>query len=240
MPKTNGYTDLSAGRNGYEGDPSGTHPVTEITWWDAIKWCNAKSQIEGKTPAYYITPDFKPADILMTGTPVAYVRWDASGYRLPTEAEWEYACRDGRGAGNPAFHSGQIIHPGVTPLDENLNKVAWYGGNSAGNTHPVKKKKPNKFGLHDMHGNVAEWCWDWDGLLIARRCRRPPRSGEWNLPDFPRRQLGGPCGVLPCRLPRQLQPHRPRELSDRLPPSLRIGSPRIAKASLPPARAPGH
>jgi formylglycine-generating enzyme required for sulfatase activity len=187
-----GYTDLSAGRNGYDGDPAGTHPVTDITWWDAVKWCNAKSQLEGKTPAYYITPEFKPADILTTGMPVPYVRWDASGYRLPTEAEWEYACRDGRGAGNPAFHSGQISHPGVTPLDRNLHKAAWYGGNSSGNTHPVKTKESNNFGLHDMHGNVAEWCWDWDGLLSPADAEDPRgaetgryhifRGGSWADP----------------------------------------------------------
>jgi sulfatase modifying factor 1 len=168
-----GYTDLGSGRNGYEGDSSGTHPVTDITWWDAVKWCNAKSQIEGKTPAYYITPGFNPADILLTGTPVPFVNWDASGYRLPTEAEWEYACRDGRETG-----FGQTSHPGVAPLDKGLDKIAWYGGNSSGNTHPVKLKDPNNFKLHDMHGNVAEWCWDWAGNLSFAGAEDPRGANE--------------------------------------------------------------
>lgn len=178
-----GYSDLGEGRNGFEGDPSGKHPVTSVSWWDAIKWCNLKSQIENKTPAYYITPNFNPADILMTGNPVPYVRWDASGYRLPTEAEWEFACREGRGAGNDAFHSGRLRQAGVEPIDISLDKVGWYGGNSSGNTRPVASKEPNRFGLHDMHGNVAEWCWDWEGLVTTQDSEDPhgPPSGRFRI-----------------------------------------------------------
>jgi formylglycine-generating enzyme required for sulfatase activity len=189
-----GYTDLASGRNGYQGDESGDHPVTEITWWDAIKWCNAKSQIEGKTPVYLSTDSGDKAAVLKTGTPVPKVRWEADGYRLPTEAEWEYACRDRKDAdaGNSAFHSGPISSTGVAPLDPKLDEVAWYGGNSGGNTRPAKGKTPNKLGLHDMHGNVAEWCWDWVDLVEAADVKDPRgpeqgfflsfRGGSWADP----------------------------------------------------------
>ena len=112
-------------------------PVEKVTWYDAVKFCNALSKIEGLTPAYRIN--------------ATLVIWDreATGYRLPTEAEWEYACRAGT---TTTYHSGDS--------EKDLHRAGWYNKNADNKTHPVGEKVPNAWGLYDMHGNVMEWCWD--------------------------------------------------------------------------------
>ena len=115
----------------FKGDD---RPAEMINWVDAAMYCNARSEAEGLQPCYNEDTS---------------CNYDASGYRLPTEAEWEYACR----AGNRADYSF-----GGDP--RRLKDYAWFKENSTKETHPVGKKKPNAFGLHDMHGNVAEWCSD--------------------------------------------------------------------------------
>jgi formylglycine-generating enzyme required for sulfatase activity len=109
-------------------------PVEGVSWWDAVRFCNALSRLEGLTPAYRLHPDGEG------------IKWDASadGYRLPTEAEWEHACR----AGTDGPRYGQ------------LGEIAWYRGNSNGRIHDVGGKRPNPWDLHDMLGDVWEWCWD--------------------------------------------------------------------------------
>ncbi len=132
-------------------------PVEMITWFDAVSYCNQKSVAEGFTPAYTITDPFYSWPHLRGAT----VTWNqsADGYRLLTEAEWEYACR--------ATSSGAFCNGGISQCDcgyePYLSAVGWYCGNAGGQTHDVAQKVPNYWGLYDMHGNVNEWCWDWYG-----------------------------------------------------------------------------
>ena len=144
-----GY-DLGSVGNG----SADNHPVREVSWYDAVKWCNAKSELEGLTPSYRL-PD---GSVYRSGQ--VEPQWDASadGYRLPTEAESEWAAWGG-------VLSQGFLYPGSNNLDE----VAWYIGNASGSINdyhggrgswPVGLKLPNELGLYDMGGNVAEWCWD--------------------------------------------------------------------------------
>ena len=154
----NGYTDLPVGQSGGLDSNPDTHPVSKITWHDAVKWLNAKSERNRLDPCYMI--DGEPYRVGV-GNPEC--DFEAGGYRLPTESEWEYACRAGS---SDAFYTGAMTHPDSQPLDTNLDRAGWYAGNaSTSNTSPLgdRSKEVNDFGLRDMHGNLAEWCWDWYG-----------------------------------------------------------------------------
>jgi len=116
----------------------GMLPVINVTWFGAVAYCNWLSQREGLTPCYSGNGKLTQCD------------FSANGYRLPTEAEWEYAARGGP-------KSLGYLYAGSNDPDE----VAWYGVNSGGRMHPVGQKKPNELSLYDMSGNLFEWCWDW-------------------------------------------------------------------------------
>jgi formylglycine-generating enzyme required for sulfatase activity len=130
-------------------------PVNNVTWSGAIKFCNQLSKREGLTPCY------------------EHVRFEviwhreADGYRLPTEAEWEYACR-----------AGTQTRWSVGDDEARLADHAWYDANAEGNPHPVGQKLPNPWGLHDMHGNVWEWCWDRYGAYEPGFAQDPAGSLE--------------------------------------------------------------
>ena len=109
-------------------------PVEQVSWFDAVAFCNKLSEKEGLDPCYTITGER------------VMCNWNAKGYRLPTEAEWEYS----------AHAAGSFKYSGGDTVDE----VAWYSENSESETHSVGQKKPNGFGLYDMSGNIFEWVWD--------------------------------------------------------------------------------
>jgi formylglycine-generating enzyme required for sulfatase activity len=127
-------------------------PVEGVSWLDAVGFCNALSEREGLVPAYRLHADAEG------------VEWDpsADAYRLPTEAEWEHACRAG------------TTGPRYGPLDD----IAWYRGNSQQRIHEVGGRQPNAWGLYDMLGNVWEWCWDvYDAEVYGTY--RVLRGGGW-------------------------------------------------------------
>jgi formylglycine-generating enzyme required for sulfatase activity len=141
------YAFDSAGQRGSFG--IGTNmPVTVVSWWDVVKWLNARSEMESRTPVYYT--DATQATVYRTGSldlPAAAVNWSANGYRLPTDAEWEKASRGG--LVGKRYPWGDVLD-------------ASYANYNMGGSTSVGVYPPNDYGLYDMAGNVWEWTWDWN------------------------------------------------------------------------------
>jgi formylglycine-generating enzyme required for sulfatase activity len=180
-------SSLSSGSYG-KGD---NYPVYYVSWYDALVFCNKLSVMEGLTPAYSINGKTNPNEWGAVPTS-SDATWNdvvivagSTGYRLPTEAQWEYAARGGQSA------NGYKVYSGSDTIDD----VAWYSGNNGASgtatygTKQVGTKAANELGLHDMSGNVYEWCWDWyrtypttaqtDPVGASSGSDRVGRGGGW-------------------------------------------------------------
>ena len=187
---THSYTDLSIGAG-----KAANHPVQTITWYDMVKWCNARSEMEGLTPCYTLSG----AVYRTTNSDVVVCNWAVNGYRLPTDAEWEKAARGG--LIGKRFPWGDSISQSLANYYSNPTSCTYDDGpdgyNSIGRvggapyTSPVGSFPANGYGLYDMAGNVQQRCWDWYGTYaagaqtdprgVASGSYRVFRGGNWSL-----------------------------------------------------------
>lgn len=166
-----------------------SHPVCYVSWYDAVKWCNARSEMEGRVPVYRANE--AGSEVLRQGEmdpTAAMVRWRSNGYRLPTELEWEWAARGGlvrqhyawasAGEGFERYLDGSRANywesgdPWESEADCSTSPVGFFDGRSP----EAAEDMANGYGLYDVTGNVSEWCWDW----YLDTWYADPASGEAN------------------------------------------------------------
>ena len=187
--------------HGYSFDNAGTgkganHPVQTINWWDSVKWSNARSEKEGSAPAYYT--DAGLTMVYRGGQLSPTVKWNSTGYRLPTEAEWEKGARGG--LSGQRFPWGNTISRSQANYFGDKGRYSYDLGPNGENpayatgelpyTSSVGSFAPNGYGLNDMAGNVLQWCWDWHETPYAGGSDphgpvgplsdRVLRGGNWN------------------------------------------------------------
>jgi formylglycine-generating enzyme required for sulfatase activity len=192
---SHGYTFINAGSG-----KAANHPVQTVSWYDCVKWCNARSQQAGLMPVYYTDEEFTQLYTNGDSGTMVCANWGANGYRLPTEAEWEKAARGGASGerfpwGNNISES-QANYYGYIGYSYDLGPNGYnatYATDSYPYTSPVGSFPANGYGLYDMAGNVDEWCWDYYGVPYGQPTTTNPtgptlspfgfrvlRGGNWN------------------------------------------------------------
>ncbi|MDP8321715.1 MAG: SUMF1/EgtB/PvdO family nonheme iron enzyme, partial [Candidatus Stygibacter australis] len=171
------YEELMGSNPAHDYGVGDDYPVYYVTWYDVVEYCNALSEQKGLTPCYNLSDwscDFS-----------------ANGFRLPTEAEWEYAARGGVNWTDNRRYSGTT---------DELDDYAWYDDNSGGQTHEVGIKFPNQLGIYDMSGNVWEWCNDWFAGSYYGSSPEDNPTGPASGSELVRRSGGWLHNAIECRV----------------------------------------